>query len=294
MGKRIELKDCLIDGTTHFSMKDAPTVFRGDKNIRREIEIATAENMRSMAALQDKLYADAREGLIIVIQAMDGAGKDSTVKHVMSGINPQGVQVTSFKQPTSIELSHDYLWRVAMALPRRGCIGIFNRSYYEDVLVVRVHDLQKGYSYPKRCVDMSDEKFFDKRYKQIANFEEYLWENGYRVIKIFLNESRDEQKKRFLDRIDDPAKNWKFSSGDLGERALWPKYMDAYEKAINATATHHAPWYAIPADQKWYAHWLVSEAIVGALQEIDPSYPELPDVQRGELADCKSRLLSEQ
>ena len=289
--QRVELDDCCIDGSQRFSVAEAPTSAHIDKDIRAEVEVATEANTQLMADLQDKLYAEGREGVVVLIQAMDAAGKDSTVKHVMSGVNPQGVEVTSFKQPSSLELSHDYLWRAVLALPERGRIGIFNRSYYEDVLIVRVHELQKGYRMPKRCVDMGKDEFFARRYKQIANFEEYLWENGYRVIKIFLNESLEEQKKRFLDRIENPAKNWKFSAADLKERALWPVYMDAYEKAINATATKHAPWYAIPADQKWYARWLVSEAIVKTLQEIDPRYPELSDKQKVDLLECTRQLL---
>ena len=224
---------------------------------------------------------------------MDAAGKDSTIKHVMSGINPQGVTVASFKQPSSEELAHDFLWRAATRLPRRGCIGLFNRSYYEDVLVVRVHDLQKTYRMPKRVLETPKDDFFEQRYRQIRDFERYLWENGYRVLKIFLNVSSAEQRRRFLDRIDDESKNWKFSSSDVTERQLWPKYMDAYEHCIDRTATKEAPWYVIPADQKFYARWLVSEAIVHTLEACDPHYPELPAEQRGDLEAARQGLLAE-
>ena len=178
-------------------------------------------------------------------------------------------------------------------LPERGHIGLFNRSYYEDVLVVRVHSLQHGYAMPKRTIDMDEDEFFDRRYRQISDFEEYLWENGYRVLKIFLNVGLDEQKKRFLERIDDEAKNWKFSSTDVAERELWPKYMEAFEKCINKTATEHAPWYIIPADQKWFTRWLVSEAVVKVLEDCDPHYPKLPDEQKAMLEECRDKLTNE-
>jgi PPK2 family polyphosphate:nucleotide phosphotransferase len=224
---------------------------------------------------------------------MDAAGKDSTIKHVMSGINPQGVTVHSFKQPSAEELSHDYLWRAVTHLPPRGQIALFNRSYYEDVLVVRVHALWRGYKMPERCTNDSERQFFGKRYRQIRDFEEYLYENGYRVLKIFLNVSPEQQRLRFLERIDDQSKNWKFSGSDIAERKLWPSYMRAYEDAINGTATKHAPWFVIPADKKWFARWLVSEAIVDVLRQMDPHYPELPQDQRDKLADYKAQLLSE-
>ena len=229
--------------------------------------------------------------MVILLQAMDAAGKDSTIKHIMSGVNPQGVSVTSFKSPSSEELAHDYLWRAITHLPKRGYIGLFNRSYYEDVLVVRVHDMRKGYAMPKRTLDMPEDEFFDKRFRQIRDFEEYLWENGYRVLKIFLNVGLDEQKDRFLARIDDETKNWKFSHSDMKERALWPAYMKAFEDTIDKTSTKHAPWYVIPADQKWYARYLVSEAVVDVLKACDPQYPEMPEEEKALMASCKEELL---
>lgn len=284
----IELNDCRIDGSKKIKIDDFPTSANVDKTKKAEYLAKTQKNLARIEVLQDKLYADDREGVIILLQAMDAAGKDSTIKHVMSGVNPQGVSVTSFKQPSSEELAHDYLWRASRALPKRGMMAIFNRSYYEDVLVVRVHDLQKTYKMPKRCVDRKD--FFPRRYREISNFEEYLHDNGYRIIKIFLNVGLDEQKERFIARIDDETKNWKFSAGDLDERDLWPKYMAAYEDAINGTASDHSPWYVVPADQKWYARYLVSQAIVDVLEDCKPAYPEMPEEDRKNLAACKIRL----
>jgi PPK2 family polyphosphate:nucleotide phosphotransferase len=290
----IKLKDCIYTGEEKFKLADHPTSARVDKAEKDNYKALTAKNTAKIAELQDKLYAEAKEGVVILIQAMDAAGKDSTIKHVMSGINPQGCLVHSFKQPCHEELAHSYLWRAFMHMPERGYLGIFNRSYYEDVLVARVHELQKTYAMPKRCTDMSTDEFFEKRYRQISGFEQYLYENGYRVVKIFLNEGKDEQAKRFLARIDDESKNWKFSEADMKERALWDEYQKAYELAIGGTATKHAPWYVIPADQKWYARYLVSEAILKVLEDIDPQYPEMPEDQKANLAACKEKLLSEQ
>ena len=287
-----DLKDCRFRGEGHFDLKSCPTGVDIDKSERPRFEELTAQNMERMQQLQDKLYAEGREGLVILLQAMDAAGKDSTIKHVMSSVNPQGVDVYSFKQPSAEELSHDYLWRAVKNLPSRGKIALFNRSYYEDVLVVRVHQMQHGYKMPERCVEMSEKEFFDKRLKRISEFEEHLWENGYRVLKIFLNVSPEEQKKRFMERIDNPAKNWKFSESDLTERTFWPKYQKAYKQAIDKTATQHSPWYVIPADQKWFARWLVSEAIVDVLEDIDPHYPELPQEKRAKLGEYRRRLES--
>jgi PPK2 family polyphosphate:nucleotide phosphotransferase len=289
----IDLCDCRFDGDGRFDISKAPTSPDVKKDERFDYEERTAGNAVLMGQLQDRLYAEGREGLVVLLQAMDAAGKDSTIKHVMSGINPQGVTVHSFKQPSAEELSHDYLWRAVTHLPPRGQIALFNRSYYEDVLVVRVHALWRGYKMPERCTNDSERQFFGKRYRQIRDFEEYLYENGYRVLKIFLNVSPEQQRLRFLERIDDQSKNWKFSGSDIAERKLWPSYMRAYEDAINGTATKHAPWFVIPADKKWFARWLVSEAIVDVLRQMDPRYPELPQDQRDKLADYKAQLLSE-
>lgn len=289
----MKAKKYCYDGEKKLNLEKVPTNSKKDKVDKEEILEKTIKNQEKIAALQDKLYADGREGLILVLQAIDAAGKDSTVKHVMSGINPQGVDVVSFKQPTSEELSHDFLWRVNKHLPQRGKIGIFNRSYYEDVLVVQVHKINHSYHMAKRVVDMDDDKFFEKRYSHIRNYEEYLYDNSYRIVKVFLNVSKEEQKERFLERIDNPTKNWKFDEGDLKERALWDEYHKVFEDVINATATKECPWYVLPADQKWYTRYLVSEILLKALEDIDPQYPDFPDEKKAVLAECKKSLLEE-
>lgn len=282
-----------FDGSTPCELNKLPCDAKRDGVEKARILEKTAANLEEMAALQDALYADGREGLIFILQALDAAGKDSTIKHVMSGLNPQGVRVTSFKQPTSEELSHDFLWRIHKALPPRGSIAIFNRSYYEDVLVVQVHDLQKGYKMPPRTLEGGKTVFFHKRYEQIRHYEDYLYANGYRVVKLFLHVSKKEQKKRFLERIDNPAKNWKFSRSDLAERAHFDEYMRVFEEVIDATATKHSPWYAIPADQKWYTRYLVSEVVIDALRQCCHEYPKLPEGALDELKDCRTRLEAE-
>lgn len=288
----MKLKDCRYDGTKKFDLSKYPTSAKMSKKLKAEYAELTAANTARMAELQEKLYADGREGVVIMLQAMDAAGKDSTIKHVMSGVNPQGCSVYSFKTPSKEELAHDYLWRAVKNLPERGNIAIFNRSYYEDVLVVRVRNLRETYAMPDRFFEGSDDAFFDARYRQIRDLEEYLYENGYRLLKIFLHVGLDEQRDRLLARIDEPAKNWKFSSSDLDERELWPEYMDAFEKCIGNTSTEHAPWYVIPADQKWYARWLVSEAVVKVLEDCDPQFPTLSDDELAKMAECRERLVN--
>lgn len=286
----MDLMSCMYDGSGTFCLADHPTSAHVSKDEKKRYEKLLAENTAHIAELQDRLYADGKEGLLIVFQALDAAGKDGTIKHVMSGVNPMGVSVHGFKTPTEAEAAHDFLWRESMVLPERGIIGIFNRSYYEECLTVRVHGFWKNYAMPARITDMSESDYFDERYKACVAFEENLWYNGYRVLKFFLNIGLDEQKQRFIDRIDDPAKNWKFSSGDLDERALYPAYQEAFEDMISATATEHAPWYIIPADQKFVMRWLVSEAIVKTLEDMDPQYPELSDEEKAGLAASRARL----
>ncbi|WP_302201270.1 PPK2 family polyphosphate kinase [uncultured Gemmiger sp.] len=283
-----------FDGSRRCDLRELPCDGKQDNLDKEQILAKTARNLQEMASLQDALYADGREGLIFVLQALDAAGKDSTVKHVMGGLNPQGVLVTSFKQPNSEELSHDYLWRVHKALPPRGSIAIFNRSYYEDVLVVQVHDLQKTYKMPPRTLGEGKKSFFQKRYRQIRHYEEYLYDNGYRVVKIFLHVSKEEQRKRFLARIDNPAKNWKFSLSDVKERAHFDEYMDIFETVINETASEESPWFVLPADQKWYTRYLVSEIVVDTLRQCCHEYPRLRDDARAELQDCRTRLEAEE
>ncbi len=275
-------------------LRDLPTHAGVDKDCREEIERRTAENIETMKQLQEALYADGREGIVLVLQALDAAGKDSIIKHVMSGLNPQGVMVHSFKQPGAEELSHDYLWRVVKQLPPRGSIAIFNRSHYEDVLAVQILELWKKAQLPDRVLQDSRSEFFRKRYRQIRQFEEYLYENGYRVVKVFLNVSKEEQGKRFLERIEKPEKNWKFASSDLETRARFDDYIDLYEEVIRETASDHSPWYVLPADQKWYTRYLLSEIMVDVLQSCDSRFPELSEEERTHLEEAREQLLREQ
>ena len=248
------------------------------------------KNIEKMIELQDKLYASDKYSFLLIFQAMDAAGKDSTIKHVMSGLNPQGTQVYSFKQPSKEELDHGYLWRVQKVAPERGKIGIFNRSHYEEVLIVKVHDLLKFQRIPTELVN---ENIWQERYKQISDFENYLFKNGTIVLKFFLHVSKDEQKKRFLDRIEDQAKNWKFSSADVEERKFWNDYQKAYEDAISATSKIYAPWYIIPADKKWFARLLVSDIIIDKMKKLNLEYPKLSKDQIAELQKSKEALLAE-
>jgi PPK2 family polyphosphate:nucleotide phosphotransferase len=248
------------------------------------------KNIEKMTELQDKLYASDKYSVLLIFQAMDAAGKDSTIKHVMSGLNPQGTQVYSFKQPSKEELDHGFLWRIQKVVPERGRIGIFNRSHYEEVLIVKVHNLLKYQQIPEELVDKN---IWESRYEQIREFEKYLFKNGTLVLKFFLHVSKDEQKKRFLDRIDDPSKNWKFSSADVEERKFWNDYQKAYEEAISATSTNYAPWYIIPADKKWFARLLVSEIIIDKLKKLNLQYPQLSKDQIAELQKSKEALLAE-
>ena len=244
-----------------------------------------------LAEEQNKLYAQDRWGVLLVFQAMDAAGKDSTIKHVMSGVNPQGVQVYSFKQPSPEELDHDYLWRSMKCVPERGRIGIFNRSYYEEVLVVRVHqELLARQKLPPKLVGKG---IWRDRLEDIASFERYLARNGIAVVKFFLNVSKKEQKKRFLERLDKPDKNWKFSAADVVERQYWNKYQEAYEDAIRATASKAAPWFVVPADNKWFTRLVVAAAIVSTLEKLELQYPKVSDAQKKELAAARAKLMRE-
>ena len=245
----------------------------------------------ALAGLQDRLYAQDQWSVLLIFQAMDAAGKDGAIKHVMSGVNPQGCQVASFKAPSPEELDHDYLWRCQKQLPERGRIGIFNRSYYEEVLVVRVHpELLERQKIPPTLLNR---EVFDRRYEDIRAYERYLSANGTLVRKFFLHVSREEQKRRFLDRIEDPDRNWKFSGSDAAGRAHWKEYMKAYEEMIRATATRDAPWYVVPADNKWYTRIVVAAAVVDALASLDLRYPKVGKSKLAELAKAKAALLAE-
>lgn len=248
------------------------------------------KNIEKMQELQNQLYASDKYSMLLIFQAMDAAGKDSTIKHVMSGLNPQGTQVFSFKKPSEEELDHGYLWRINKALPERGRIGIFNRSHYEEVLVVRVHDLIK---YQKLPEEVKTNEIWQTRYEQINNFEKYLHENGTVIIKFFLHVSKEEQKQRFLERIEDKSKNWKFAEADLKERGFWNEYQKCYQEAISVTSKEHAPWYIIPADKKWFMRLLVSEIIVKKMESLNLKYPELSKEQSDSLEKCKQLLLNE-
>ncbi|WP_163409324.1 polyphosphate kinase 2 family protein [Flavobacterium ajazii] len=247
--------------------------------------------VKALAAMQDILYAQDKWSVLIIFQAMDAAGKDGAIKHVMSGINPQGCQVSSFKAPSSEELDHDFLWRCQKHLPERGRIGIFNRSYYEEVLVVRVHEqILKGQKLPEKLITKD---IWENRFEDIRNFEKYLNRNGTVVIKFFLNVSKEEQKKRFIERVDNPDKNWKFSAADAKERGYWNDYMFAYEELIKNTSTKKSPWYVIPADDKSYARIAIASAIIHALDEMDLEYPKVSDEKIAELNVVKQSLLDE-
>ena len=282
----------LIDEGSKVDLKDHPTDFTGDYTDKEEARKDLEENVERLRKLQDVLYAQDKQSLLIMFQAMDAAGKDGAIEHVMSGVNPQGCHVVSFKQPSDEELSHDFLWRCAKNAPERGRIGIFNRSHYEEVLVVRVHpQILDGQHLPDDV--KKDKNIWKNRFEQIRNFESHLAANGTHILKFFLNVSRDEQKQRFLDRIAEEDKNWKFSMGDVKERGHWDDYMQAYTEAIEATSTKAAPWYIIPADKKWFTRLAVSEVIVEKLESMDLHYPTVTDEHKAELAEAKKMLEGE-
>jgi PPK2 family polyphosphate:nucleotide phosphotransferase len=277
-GKKFRLKD--IDPGDTGELKSA------DKPRAKE---ALEDGVEALAELQDRLYAQDRWSVLLIFQAMDAAGKDGTIKHVMSGVNPQGCQVFSFKAPTSEDLDHDFLWRCQKSLPERGRIGIFNRSYYEETLVVRVHpDFLAAQKLPQRCVT---KHIWDERFQDIRAFERYLHRNGTIVRKFFLHVSNEEQQRRFLSRLDEPDKNWKFSPNDAKERRFWDEYMDAYEETIRGTATEDSPWYVVPADNKWFTRVVVAAAVIDALASLDLEYPTIDEAKRTELEKTRRELL---
>lgn len=284
------LKKYRYDGTEPFRIKKASTdetSLCDDKKIAKE---KMEQNEEELDELQQKLYAEKKEGLIVLFQAMDAAGKDGTIRHVLQCLSPHGVYEAAFKSPSSNELAHDYLWRIVQQVPAKGEIAIFNRSHYEDVLIGKVKSLYASQAQARR-IDL--DKVIPNRYEDIRNFEKYLWNNNVRVVKIFLNISKEEQAKRFLSRIEEPEKNWKFSSGDVEERAYWDAYMEAFEDAVNKTATKHSPWYVVPADNKWYMRYVVSEIILNELRDMDPQYPVVTKERLEEFAGWAEKLKAE-
>jgi PPK2 family polyphosphate:nucleotide phosphotransferase len=284
------IEEYVVESRDNFRLKDhnpADThdLKSGDKP---EAKRLTEEGIALLSEMQDKLYAQSNWGLLLIFQAMDAAGKDSTIKHVMSGVNPQGVEVHAFKEPSSEELAHDFLWRTNCCLPARGKIGIFNRSYYEEVLVVRVHpELLEKERIP---MELRGDHFWKSRYEDINAFENYLTRNGIAIRKFFLNLSKKEQKRRFLERLDNPEKNWKFSATDVKERKYWDDYQSAYEKMIRNTASECAPWVVVPADNKWFSRLLVVATVVDALSEMNLEYPKVSEEKLAELKTARREL----
>ncbi|MGB5062283.1 MAG: polyphosphate kinase 2 family protein [Candidatus Competibacter sp.] len=277
-GRKISLRNDYDPGFT--------AGFKDKKDARKKLE----QNIAELAEYQDILYAQDTYALLLIFQAMDAAGKDGAIKHVMSGVNPQGCQVYSFKSPSAEELDHDYLWRTNKVMPERGRIGIFNRSYYEEVLVVRVHPELLD---PQKIPSATRENLWKRRYQQINSMEKYLSENGVVILKFFLNLSKKEQKKRFLERIDRPEKNWKFSTADAKERTFWDDYQKAYEDCLSRTSTEWAPWFVVPADNKWFTRLTVSEIVVRALKRLNLRYPEVSEERRQELLEIRKLLEAE-
>jgi len=279
-GQKFRLANYDPGDTLEFDQEDKPRA-----------KAALAEGVQLLAALQDKLYAQDQWSVLLIFQAMDAAGKDGAIKHVMSGVNPQGCEVHSFKAPTSEELDHDYLWRCSKRVPERGRIGIFNRSYYEETLIARVHpEILQKQKIPRSLITKN---IWKERFEDIRAFERYLSRNGVLVRKFFLNVSKEEQKKRFLDRLDTPEKNWKFSASDVSERGYWNDYQRAYEDTIRHTATKESPWYVVPADNKWFTRVVVAAAVIDALDSLHLAYPEVSAAQRQELAAARAALTGE-
>ena len=282
----------IVKSGKKFHLKDFKTEYDGTLS-KDDGERLLLLEKKKLRELQEVLYADGSQSLLIVLQAMDAAGKDSLIEHVFGGVNPQGCNVQSFKQPSDKDYAHDFLWRHYIALPEKGKIGIFNRSHYESVLVCKVHPEYNLNEKVWDSTDQFDKTLWENRYESIRNFEKHLAQNGTTIIKIFLNVSLKEQKKRFLDRINEEDKNWKFEMGDLKERALWDKYMEAYDEAIDETAKEHAPWYIIPADDKWFARVAAIQIIIDTLEKMNLKFPELPAEEKAKLDEAKKILENE-
>jgi PPK2 family polyphosphate:nucleotide phosphotransferase len=280
-----------VDSGKNFRLKTFDPADTAHWRSKEQAEEAVQERVARTAELQDKLFAQDQWAVLFIFQAMDAAGKDGAIKHVMTGVNPQGCQVHSFKQPSEVELQHDFLWRTTRHMPERGHIGVFNRSYYEEVLVVRVHpELLKNEKLPSALLTKD---IWRERFEDIRNFENHMARNGTVIRKFFLHVSREEQKKRFLARLEEPEKNWKFSASDVRERKYWDDYQDAYEDMIRNTSDKKAPWYVVPADHKWFTRLVISAVIVDTLEELDLSYPKVDPAERKELGAAKKELLNE-
>lgn len=286
----MNLSDFSVQPNSRVVLSKIKTDVPSEKISKEYCESILKSNIEKMSELQEKLYAENKYAMLLIFQGMDASGKDSLIKNVMSGLNPQGTQVFSFKEPSKEELEHDYLWRIHKSMPERGRIGIFNRSHYEEVLIVRVHNLVNKQNIPEKLISKN---IWQQRYRQINDFEKFMVENGTVILKFYLHVSPEEQKKRFLKRIDDPTKNWKFSINDIKERAFWGKYMLAYNETISQTSTKHAPWYIIPSDKKWYARTIVSEIIVKTMKKLKLSFPTLSAEQLEQLKRAKELLLQE-
>ena len=292
---RLNIQNLKVEPQQSISLKDYNPAFKAGFKDKEEAKEQLVKDIQTMSKLQYKLYAENRQALLIIFQAMDAAGKDGAIQHVLSGINPQGCEVHSFKHPSAEELDHDYLWRHYIKLPDRGRIGIFNRSHYENVLITKVHSeflLSENLPniYSLKDIDIN---FWESRYRQINNFEKNIFENGTTIIKFFLHLSKKEQKKRFLERIDDPDKNWKFSSADIKERSFWDSYQESYQAAINKTSSEYAPWYIIPADNKWFSRVAIGNIIVETLKKMDMQMPVLSEEEKGLLQLAKVTLETE-
>ena len=287
---KINSKDFRVRPGEKVKLRDRPTIVKPFCKSKKAYQELLREHVEGLSSLQQLHYASNRYALLLIFQGMDAGGKDGAIRHVMSGVNPQGCQVSSFKQPSADELEHDFLWRTTRQLPERGKIGIFNRSYYEEVLVVRVHpEILRSQGLSE---ELRDEKtIWEERYRSIVDLERHLYRNGTRTVKVFLHLSREEQRKRFLERIDEPDKNWKFSLADMHERKYWPDYMKAFEACLNATSTHHAPWYVVPADDKEDARLVVSQIVLDSLNELKMAYPKTTVKRAQELKSIR-RLLT--
>jgi PPK2 family polyphosphate:nucleotide phosphotransferase len=292
MKMKINIQNFQVPEGKKVNLSEWPTLIEPVYKSKEKYQKLLAEQVAKLSELQQLHYASNRYAVLLIFQAMDAAGKDGAIKHVMSGVNPQGCQVFSFKHPSAMELDHDFLWRTTQCLPERGRIGIFNRSYYEEVLIVRVHpEILRSQSLPD--APKNEDVIWQRRYRSILDLENHLHSNGTRIIKFFLHISKEEQRKRFLDRIDDPQKNWKFSSADINERQHWKQYMQAYEACLGATSTDHAPWYVVPADDKENARLIVAQVILESFQGLEMNYPETDKAHQQELLSIRQQLLKE-